>query len=76
MAIEFNPSSIRPATGRPTNARRQPQTSSGTPAKPQDKAHLNYIPAPESLRTVIASALDALRRGVTWDRGSILNLLV
>lgn len=76
MTIEFNPSGIRPATGRPAGNRRQPQASSDAPAKPKEKAHLNYIPAPESLRTVVASALDALRRGVTWDRGSILNLLV
>jgi hypothetical protein len=34
------------------------------------------VPEPESLRTLIARAVTALRRGVRWDRGSILNLLV
>lgn len=38
-------------------------------------AHLNYIPEPESLMTMIRSAVSALKRGMVWDRGSILNIL-
>lgn len=40
------------------------------------RADENYIPAPESLATMIRSALSALKSGTYWDRGSILNLLV
>lgn len=40
------------------------------------KAEENYIPAPESLATMIRSAIAALKDGSYWDRGSILNLLV
>jgi hypothetical protein len=40
------------------------------------RSEVNYIPAPESLRTLIGSAVEAMRRGVYWDRGTILNLIV
>lgn len=73
--IEINPNRIRPSTGRPAEHRRSKQGEAPPPA-PKERAHVNYIPAPESLRTVIASALESLKRGVVWDRGSILNLLV
>ena len=75
MAIEINPNRIRPSTGKPAERRTQ-QSSSEIPAAPRQRAHVNFIPAPESLRTVIASAVESLRRGVFWERGSILNLLV
>lgn len=40
------------------------------------RAEINFIPAAESLATLIRSAVAALRKGVYWDRGSILNLVV
>jgi hypothetical protein len=43
---------------------------------PPRRSQLNFIPAPESLATLINSAVAALRRGVLWDRGTILNILV
>ena len=39
------------------------------------RADVNIIPAPESLMTLIRSAVAALRQGITWDRGTILNIL-
>lgn len=39
------------------------------------RAHVNYIPSPESLSTMVRSAVSALKRGVRWDRGTILNIL-
>lgn len=42
----------------------------------QVRARLNFIPDGEYLHAMIAGALTALRRGVRWARGSILNLLV
>lgn len=43
---------------------------------PPPRPDVNYIPAPDAIRTLVEKALQALSRGVTWDRGSILNLLV
>lgn len=40
------------------------------------RSEVNYIPAPETLATLVNSAVAALRRGVFWDRGTIINLLV
>ena len=40
------------------------------------KADENFVPSDESLGTLIRSALAALKKGITWDRGSILNLKV
>lgn len=34
------------------------------------------IPAQDVLEKLIAQAVSALRRGIYWDRGSILNILV
>ncbi len=74
MAIQIDSNRIRPSTGNPATRRRVQQGASDVPPPP--RAHINFIPAPESLRTVIASAIEALRRGIFWERGSILNLLV
>jgi len=40
------------------------------------RATLNFIPDEDSLLAMIDSALQALSRGLRWDRGAILNLLV
>ena len=34
----------------------------------------NIIPSPESLSDRIKHALASLKKGVIWDRGSIINL--
>lgn len=40
------------------------------------RAALNYIPDPDQLQRLISRALEALSRGVYWDRGSILNIVL
>lgn len=40
------------------------------------KAHLNYIPSPDALRSLVERALEALSNGVYWQRGSIINLVL
>ena len=40
------------------------------------RAALNFIPSPEQLQLMISRALEALARGVYWDRGSILNIVL
>ena len=37
---------------------------------------LRFIPSDETLQDLIARALEALRAGIFWDRGSILNIVV
>lgn len=65
-------------------------TTPGTKAKPQAekkdepksqfyprfRARLNSIPNAEELARRISDALDALTRGVYWDRGSIVNIVL
>jgi hypothetical protein len=83
MAIELNPKQIGPASSggvKSTPRRRQDSDRSLSEADsyspPKARAHVNFIPAPESLSTLIDGAVAALRKGVYWDRGTILNLLV
>lgn len=37
---------------------------------------LPYIPSEDTLHDLIDRALQALRAGIFWDRGSILNIVV
>lgn len=77
MAININPARINNATintGKATYERR-PQTESNAPVVTPKRAQENIIPSQESLRTLITAAVDALRRGVRWDRGTILNVV-
>jgi len=76
MAININPNRIntRPAqTGRDYEQRAdKPAAKIAAPKR----AEVNFIPSPESLGTLIRSAVEAMKTGARWDRGSILNLLV
>lgn len=80
MVININPNRINVSSGgagklseRRRQQQEEPQSNLYTVPKRSD---VNYIPAPESLRTLISSAVASLRQGVFWDRGTILNLLV
>ena len=53
--------------------RRRDKPASG--AVVPKRAEVGIIPQPESLATLIRSAVAALREGVYWDRGTILNIL-
>lgn len=77
MAISINPKRIHitgGTTGKASREPRQPVYSDAPVVKPK-RAAVNHFPAPETLRTLVAGAVEALRRGVTWDRGTILNIL-
>jgi hypothetical protein len=80
MAIEFNSNRIgTSSTGTGSaNRRRQPSGQNGILGDVivPKRADVNYIPGPESLQTLISSAVESMRRGVAWDRGTILNLLL
>ena len=75
--ININPNRINiapGAAGKVTRERRE--FANASPVIVPRRAQENIIPAPESLRTLVTAAVDALRRGVRWDRGTILNVLV
>jgi hypothetical protein len=78
MTININPNRIGTSStgiGKSGVGRRQ-TTASDTPVVKPARANLNVIPEPESLATLIRSAVAALRQGTFWDRGTILNILV
>lgn len=47
-----------------------------TPARRGPRALLNYLPDDSELARMIDGALTALSKGLRWDRGAIVNLLV
>ena len=76
MTITINPNRINVGTGgtgKAADRRRESAVSANF--TPPRRAALNIIPAPESLMTLIRSAVEALRQGVRWDRGTIVNIL-
>ncbi len=79
MAIHINPNRINVPSGSAGRAEQRRRQLEGSPDHRYTvpaRAHINYIPGPESLATLIASAVEALRQGIRWDRGTIVNLLV
>lgn len=68
---------------RPVNTPKKPESKPETPEKDEKRKHyrrgraaLNVIPNPEQLRRLVDRALEALSKGVYWDRGSILNIVL
>lgn len=43
---------------------------------PKSRARLNIVPDSEALARLIDRALTALSKGVYWDRGSIINIVL
>lgn len=77
MTIQLDPRRIRPnATGTGRLPERRAEAPADAPIVKPARAHVNFIPSPESLESLISNALIALRRGMRWERGTILNLLV
>ena len=77
MIININPNRINnnPATGARPQASRERGREEKAKVAPR-RVEENFIPEPESLATMIRSAISALREGFHWDRGTILNLVV
>ena len=76
MTLNINPNRINIPTGNTGKPAEQRRAAGSRAQSVPKRAHLNIIPSAESLATLIRSAVAALREGVTWDRGTILNLLV
>ncbi|MEZ5690235.1 MAG: hypothetical protein R3D71_01035 [Rickettsiales bacterium] len=76
MVINVNPSLVNIQSGSSGRRDRNRSLVSSKKYVIPNKAEINNIPAPETMNTMIRSAVDALRGGVFWDRGTMLNLLV
>jgi hypothetical protein len=76
MVIHINPNRINTPSGGKVTRRGSSERNDSAEIVTPARAHVNHIPTPESLSTLIRSAVAALRRGIFWDRGTILNLLV
>ncbi|MCH2547647.1 MAG: hypothetical protein MK052_08575 [Alphaproteobacteria bacterium] len=75
------PSTGLPATtgvSRVTDPRQRSQTHEKElrDYAPPHRAQRNYIPTPDALKNMIDRALEALSKGVYWDRGSIINIVL
>jgi hypothetical protein len=77
MVININPNRITTPASRPSKQEDRKQSSNEKPKfiTPERVAE-NYVPEPESLATMIRSAVAAFRQGMAWDRGTILNIVV
>jgi hypothetical protein len=74
--ISNNPASI--STGFADVAKRElakREAQAVVPVK-RLRAEENYVPAPETLSTLVKNAVSALKSGTVFDRGSILNLVI
>lgn len=73
LGIQLPPSRLRGKNTEETK-RREPTGKAGF--YPDKRASLNIIPSPDELATLISRALTALSKGVYWDRGSIVNIVL
>lgn len=67
------------------NTRNVPRKSGDRPSTRQYERHelmppakpsRNFIPSQEAIDALLERAIAALRRGMIWDRGSIINLVL
>ncbi len=63
---------IRPAVNTP----RSKDQASEQDSRRSPRAALNLIPSPDMLTSLIAQARQALAKGIFWDRGSIINIVL
>lgn len=71
-------SSISSGIGRLADARKrleQPEKELRD-YRPPHRAQHNYIPSADVLKNMIDRALEALSKGVYWDRGSIIDIVL
>jgi hypothetical protein len=75
--MQINPSFSGGISGvKPHNRPTSRRTRSGEEVAVPSRAELNFIPSAESIATFVQNAIAAFKQGITWDRGTILNLLV
>lgn len=76
LSSDYGLAGLKP--GNKDKSEREKKRPSGRESipRPREAANLNYLPSNDTLSTLISNAKFALRQGVTWDRGTIVNLLV
>lgn len=77
MNTRINPH-IPSTIARPQDAKRRNERTGedlGSFRSPR-RQEMNYIPSPDHLRSMVERALEALSKGVYWERGSIINLVL
>ena len=81
--VDTSNNPIRPRPGSVTITPPRTRTRETKPAEENRREHMppklrgfTSEPKPDVLDALIERALKALQRGIFWDRGSILNLLV
>jgi len=79
---EFIPTGIGGFAARPTKRNVVIRDKAGAQSFERDQLYPpprplhNYIPTPETIDALITRALAALAKGIYWDRGSIINLVL
>lgn len=73
--LSVKPTIRKPVTGKPSD-RRDPHSFDREELLPPPRPPRNFIPAPEVMQDLIERALAALARGMYWDRGSIVNIVL
>lgn len=75
MAININPNRINTTPGTARRPGDRPRQQEQEEFVVPNRAMLGVIPEPESLATLVRSAVASLRKGIFWDRGTILNII-
>lgn len=80
---EFIPTGIGGFAARPATKRTViPNKSGGTTTYerhelyPPPRPAWNFVPTQEAIDTLVERALAALSKGIYWDRGSIINIVL
>jgi len=78
---EFIPTGIGGFANRQVTKSKTPDKSGGNTMErreffPPPRPIPNFIPTPETIDALIERALAALARGIYWDRGSIINIVL
>lgn len=78
---EFVPIGIGRLSSRPTIQRKSTDNSRARSYErhellPPARPPRNFIPAPEDIEALLERAIAALAKGMYWDRGSIINLVL
>lgn len=72
--------SVKPTTRKPvaspSSDRQSARQYSREELLPPPRPQRNIIPSPEALQELVDRALAALARGLYWDRGSIINIVL
>lgn len=75
-SIKFRFGPLVPVTPRPKAEKRAESRTDREELLPPTRRGFQVIPTIEVLEKLIDRAVEALKAGIYWDRGSILNVLV